>query len=150
MVDELQVEGRGAVGLASVWRGIVDRVFSVSPATDLRDLLLINAGASAHAVLCLGQRACMRAHIHVSTQRGRGRELQAFRADRAGEQHMCRYASAAGSPQDPGPMICSHCLHSDCDDLLALPAQRLRERASESTRTRTQTENTEKHHRHAP
>ena len=50
MVDELQVEGRGAVGLASVWRGIVDRVFSVSPATDLRDLLLINAGESARAV----------------------------------------------------------------------------------------------------
>ena len=121
MVDELQVEGRGAVGLASVWRGIVDRVFSVSPATDLRDLLLINAGASAHAVLCLGQRACMRAHIHVSTQRGRGRELQAFRADRAGEQQMCREASAAGSPQDP--------------DLHAVPAQRQRERASDSTRT---------------
>ena len=69
----------------------------------------------------------MRAHmfclIHVSTPRGRGRELQAFRSDRAGEQQMCREASAAGSPQDP--------------DLHAVPAQRQRERARESTRANT-------------
>jgi hypothetical protein len=36
-----------AVGIAAVWRGIVARIFSVSPATDLRELLLVNAGDGA-------------------------------------------------------------------------------------------------------
>jgi hypothetical protein len=42
--DHLELTGRSVLGMAAVWRGIVSRVFSVSPATDLRDLLLINAG----------------------------------------------------------------------------------------------------------
>jgi hypothetical protein len=36
-----------AVGIAAAWRGIVARIFSVSPATDLRELLLVNAGDGA-------------------------------------------------------------------------------------------------------
>ena len=42
--DHIELEGRSVLGMAAVWRGIVSRIFSVSPATDLRDLLLVNAG----------------------------------------------------------------------------------------------------------
>ena len=42
--DVFELEGRSEVGVAAVLRGIVSRIFSVSPATDLRDLLLVNAG----------------------------------------------------------------------------------------------------------
>ena len=70
--DYFELVGRSAVGIAAVWRGIVARIFSVSPATDLRELLLVNAGDVTFKVCA---RACVRA-----CERERERERESVRA----------------------------------------------------------------------
>ena len=70
--DYFELVGRSAVGIAAVWRGIVARIFSVSPATDLRELLLVNAGDVTFKVCA---RACER-----ESERERERERARARA----------------------------------------------------------------------
>ena len=74
--DYFELVGRSAVGIAAVWRGIVARIFSVSPATDLRELLLVNAGDVTFKVCA---RACVRA-CERESERERERERARARA----------------------------------------------------------------------